>query len=193
MSEELERKWDNIYRDAKPGALRPVAVLADNLHLLPPAGRALELACGLGANATALARAGLAVQAWDISRVAVDKLNRLAREQKLGLVAEARDVLARPPAPESFDVIVVSHYLERALANPLMAALRPGGLLFYQTFVREVTDDYSGPSNPDFRLERGELLRLFAPLVPLVYREEALVGDTRRGLRNEAQLVAQKA
>ncbi len=189
---ELERKWNEIYSQAAPEAMQPVAVLSENLHLLPAAGRALELACGLGANAIALARTGLATQAWDISQVAVDKLNRFARDQGLSLVAEARDVMAEPPVADSFDVIVVSHYLERGLAPAIMAALKPGGLLFYQTFTREVTEDYTGPSNPDFRLERGELLRLFAGLTPLVYREEALVGDLRRGWRNEAMLVAQR-
>ncbi len=38
--------------------------------------------------------------------------------------------------PESFDVIVVSHLLDRTLAPALVAALRPGGLLYYQTSVR---------------------------------------------------------
>ena len=50
-----------------------------------------------------------------------------------------------------------------------MEALKPQGLLFYQTFTHErVTDQ--GPSNPSYRLAPNELLELFAPLHVLVTR-----------------------
>jgi tellurite methyltransferase len=106
--------------------------------------------------------------------------------------AEVRDVVACPPRAESFDVIVVSRFLERALAPALIAALRPAGLLFYQTFTQSTVGDPKGPMNPDYRLAPQELLRLFQPLRLRVYREEGSVGDTTRGWRNEALLVAQK-
>jgi hypothetical protein len=46
--------------------------------------------------------------------------------------------------------------------------------------------------NLAYRLAPQELLTLFHPLRLLVYREEGNVGDTMRGWRNEALLVAQK-
>ena len=65
------------------------------------------------------------------------------------IASQARDIIARPPPPSSFDVIVVSHFLDRRLAPAIAWALRPGGLLFYQTFAREAVTD-QGPSNPEF-------------------------------------------
>ena len=87
--------------------------------------------------------------------------------------------------------VVVSHFLERTLTESLCAALRPGGLLFYQTFVRDKVGQ-QGPGNPDYLLAENELLSMFATLRLRVYREEGCLGDTMQGLRNEALYVGQK-
>jgi len=192
MTESMRGKWDARYRDEAPAAPQPCDVLIDYLHLLPASGEALDLAAGLGGNALYLAQHGLQCTAWDISSVAMDKLAAQAVANGVSITCESRDVLAHPPAPQSFDVIVVSRFLERSLCPAISTALRPAGLLFYQTFTREKLETSSGPSNPDFLLGKNELLRLFPELVVRVYREEGLAGDTSHGLRNEACLVAEK-
>ena len=195
MSEEiqtLQKKWDERYRQhqKEKEAPRAAQVLEDFQHLLPNHGEALDLACGRGGNARFLASEGLSVQAWDLSPVAIDELNQFAIESNLSIKAEVRDVIATPPAPNSCDVIVVSYFLERDLAPILIKALRPGGLVFYQTFIRDKTSE-TGPSNPHFLLDENELLELFRPLVVRAYREEGSIGNIHEGLRNEALLVAQ--
>jgi SAM-dependent methyltransferase len=164
-------------------------VLSGNAHLLPGTGQALDLACGRGGNALFLAGRGLETTAWDISGEAIAALAEEARRRGLPVRAEERDVVAAPPPPAAFDVIVVSYFLERALAPAITAALRPGGLLFYQTWIEEAVSG-RGPRNPAYRLARNELLRLFAPLDVLVYREEGRTGEAGRGFRDEAMLVA---
>lgn len=183
-------KWDARYREA--GEPMPARVLSENLHLLPARGCALDLACGLGANALLLARCGLESFAWDSSPVAIEKLRAAAAAAGVAVHAELRDVVAQPPEPQGFDVIVVAHFLDRGLAPALVAALRPGGLLFYQTFTR-ARGGASGPRNPDYLLRENELLRLFSALQPIVYREEGTLGDLARGFRDQALLVAAKA
>ncbi len=182
--------WNDRYRrnDRVP---EPTAVLRDYAHLLPTQGRALDLACGLGSNGILLAQAGLETWAWDLSSVAIATLDARAMALGIALHTEARDVVERPPPPESFDVIVVSHFLERGLAPALQAALRPGGLLYYQTFTEARVDD-TGPRNPDFRLDDNELPRLFRGLKIRAYREEGRTGDVSLGFRNEAMLVGEK-
>jgi SAM-dependent methyltransferase len=184
-------KWNERYRDAVVGDSDPVQVLRDYAHLLPAHGAALDLACGLGANALLLAARGLDTLAWDISAIAVDKLNVHARRHDLPLRAEVRDLPQHPPPQHHFDVIVVSRYLERSLCPAIQAALKPGGLLYYQTWTRAQAGE-RGPGNPAFRLARNELLHLFNELDVIAYREEDTVGDTARGLRGEAWLVAQR-
>ncbi|MDR2877828.1 MAG: class I SAM-dependent methyltransferase [Chromatiales bacterium] len=191
MSDARE-KWDAIYR-GKPGVMPGNAsrVLVENHHLLPASGDALELACGLAGNAVLLAQHGLRTQSWDISAVAAERVAEYARAHGLPLTAEARDLMRNPPVPATCDVIVVAHFLERDLFPYILAALRPGGLLFYQTFTRARISD-AGPSNPEFRLASGELLALCAKLEVLVYREEGLIGDLEKGLRDEAMIVARR-
>ncbi len=189
---DVREKWDNIYQgreNSQPG--KGDKVLCENTHLLPKSGNALEIACGLGANALVLADSGLQTDAWDISPVAIEQLQAIAIEKGLPLKGEARDVMLRPPAPESYDVIVVSHFLERDLATHIIAALRADGLLLYQTFTR-IQVSNSGPKNEAFRLAENELLEMYSSLKILVYREEGHVGDVTKGFRDEALLVAQK-
>jgi tellurite methyltransferase len=185
-------QWEARH-SASGGVLGPAAaVLIENEHFLPRQGRALDLACGSGRNALWLAGQGLETHAWDWSASALRHLREAARQRGLAVATAERDVFAHPPAPCSFDVIVVSHFLDRGLAEPLMAALRPQGLLFYQTFTKERVGA-GGPCNERFLLQPNELLHLFAALRILVYREEGQVGDVGRGFRNEALLVAQRA
>ena len=182
-------KWDARYRQARESS--PAQVLLDNRHLLPASGTALDVACGLGANALLLAEHGLTTHAWDNSSVAIDKLRGRAQAHGVSVEAAVRDVIAHPPGSESFDIIVVTRFLERGLAPQLTRALRVDGLLFYQTFTRTRVSDV-GPSNPDYRLADGELLVMFSALQVLVYREEGKVGDISRGFRDEAMMVARK-
>lgn len=187
-TDELREKWNSRYAEAA-GQAPPLEVLQDYSHLLPAEGEALDLACGLGGSALFLARHGMAVHAWDLSRVAIERL----RERSFGMTlsADVRDVIADPPGADRFDVICVGHFLERRLCASIARALRPGGLLFYQTFCAERVDD-SGPADGPFRLQTNELLGLFPGLIVRVYREEGRVGDVHRGFRNRAQLVAQR-
>ncbi|MDN3518542.1 class I SAM-dependent methyltransferase [Aquisalimonas lutea] len=191
MNGTLANRWDRHYSTASPLDGRPAQVLTDNLHLLPAGGLGLDLAAGLGANALVLARQGIASEAWDVSGVATRIVNAYAGDNGLPVTARRRDVIASPPTPGGFDVIVVNAFLHRELCPAIADALRPGGLLFYQTFCRtRVTP--GGPSNPDYLLADGELLRLFAALIPVVYREEGRIGDPFRGFRDRAMLVAQR-
>lgn len=188
--ESTRQKWNRIH-GAATDAGRPAWCLDTYRHLLPARGRALDLACGRGANAMLLAAHGLDTHAWDISERALAAVCGLAAGRGLPVTTLCRDVEAEPPTPDSFDVIVVSRFLHRPSAPALIAALREHGLLFYETFTRDRVGD-GGPSNPDYLLEPGELLRLFAGLQPLVYRDEGRVGDLSAGWRDSACLVAQR-
>lgn len=187
-NEGLVKKWDEYYKTASHSSAS--RVLLENQHLLPNNGLALEIACGLGNNALLLAEQGLETHAWDISSVGIEQLQNKAQEKDLVIIGGVRDAVADPPAVASFDVIVVTHFLDRCLMPHLLVALKPQGLLFYQTFIKTKIDD-TGPKNPDFLLDDNELLSLCASLHLLVYREEGQCGKTAQGFRNLAMLVGQ--
>jgi len=171
-------------------------VLREYEHLLPRsdagAAVALDLACGLGASSLWLAQRGFRVSAWDLSPVAIARLSFLAKELGLPIDASVRDVVAEPPPPDRFDLMLVAHVLDRGLCPAIAASLRPGGVLFYQTFSRESVTE-RGPSDPSYRLAANELLCLFPGLIVRAYRDEGRLGDTARGTRDLALFVAQKA
>ena len=146
--------WDTRHREVlnKPQAC---AVLRQHSDHLPQRGQALDLACGRGGNALWLARRGLTVHAWDYSETGIQYLCAEAEKHHLTIQAEVRDVVLEPPEAEQFDLLVVSHFLDRSLMPVLLAAVRPGGLLYYQTFL--VGHSGPGPRNPDFLLRPGEL------------------------------------
>ena len=189
---EIAAKWDARYAAAPVVEPRPAWILEHHAHLLPPHGTALDLACGLGGNALWLARRGFGVAAWDLSAVAIERVDAEARRAGVTIAATVRDAKSLASELEAFDVIVVAHFLDRSVIPAVRAALRPGGLLFYQTFTTEHRSTAQGPMNPDFLLRPNELLGLFADWRILVYREEGRVGALDLGLRDVACLVVRK-
>jgi len=185
-------KWNQRYSEMAEAG-EPAKVLTDFSHLLPAEGIALDLACGLGANALFLARQGLTVQAWDTSQVALTKLQASAACQRLKIQTRQRDCEQHPPEPETLDVLVVSHFLYRPILNALVESLRPGGLIYYETHTLERPGHVTGPSNPDYLLKPGELLDVFGQLQVHTYREDGMVGDLQKGWRGKASIVASKA
>mgnify|MGYP006271918017 CR=1 FL=1 len=191
MTEQLTAKWDAFYRESDSDC-HPVHVLRQHMYLLPRKGQCLDLACGLGANSIFLAELGLSVDAWDISQVALKKLQHKADLQGF-LPIQCRKVYiqANSLPRNQYDVIVVSRFFDRSLSDAIIGALKPGGILFYQTYTREKLDP-NGPTNTDYLLKRNELLRLFNPLTVVYYQEFANLGDLNFANRNEAMLIAQK-
>ena len=191
MQKHTKQKWNHIYAAEESALMQPAYVLAEYAHLLPTTGCALDLACGLGSNAIFLAQHGLHAHAWDISEQAINKLARVCESNVIHVHAMVRDVQEHPPEANSFDVICVSYFLERDITTNIISALKPKGLLFYQTFVHEKVSQ-QGPNNPKYRLDENELLKLFSPLHVLIYQEQGCVGSTEQGIRDIAVLVAQK-
>jgi len=184
-------KWDAIYNSKKlTEDFSPAYILQKFHHLLPVQGKALDLASGLGANALFLAQHNMESHAWDISSVAIEHLMSTAKKLNLNINAEVRDVVIQPPEANSFDVIVVSHFLEREIMPQIISALRENGLLFFQTFTVARVQD-TGPSSEKYRLGKNELLYLCKGLDTIIYREEGTIGDTKSGFRNEALYVGQ--
>ena len=128
------------------------------------------------------------MDAMDRDGEAIAALATAARDRGLPLYTRVADLESGDPAlgADTFDLIVVVHYLHRPLFPALLAALRPGGVLVYETFTRAQAAR-GKPTNPAFLLEPGELRRLVAPLEVLAERE----GEFDH--RDVASIVARRA
>jgi len=167
----------------------PSRWLVENADLLPrcvagaPAPRALDLACGRGRNAIWLSAAGYETEAVDRDDEALSDLRHQATE--LGLTVDARTVdLERPGASlgeARYDLIVVTRYLHRPLFPAIRDALRPDGVLVYETFTAAQASR-GRPSNPAFLLQAGELSTLVAPLQVLRQHEGEVDGAMLAGV-----------
>ncbi len=191
MTTSNKNKWDLRYLHADHVQYPVAEILSENAFLLPKTGKALDLACGMGANALFLAHHGLVTDAWDSSDVAIKKLNVFANGKKLPLTPKVLDIKPVHLKAASYDVIVISKFLDRDLCAKITDSLKPGGLIFYQTFTQEKTT-LQGPNNPDFLLAKKELLNLFSRLNVVYYRENGKLGNIAKGIRNQALFIGQK-
>jgi len=170
-----------------PADLPPSSWLLSNIDLIPRAGRALDVACGRGRHALFLAERGWAVRAIDRDADAIDALRSEAARRGLAMHADVLDLEAGETdlGRETYDLILVVHYLHRPLFPALLTALAPGGYLLYETFT--VDQARRGkPSNPDFLLRHGELRERLSSLTILRERDGTSEG------RDVASVVARK-
>ncbi len=184
-------KWNARYRESNAAATDAAEILVNYQHLLPTSGQALDLACGRAANAFFLSAHGLDTTAWDISDVAIEQVQQRASQAGLSIKSEQRDVTDEPPTQTSFDVIVVSRFLDREILPAIKNAVRPEGLVYYQTFIKDKVAQV-GPDKTDYLLEQNELLHFFQDWIVRAYHDEGSIGNCREGLRNQAAIVAQR-
>jgi SAM-dependent methyltransferase len=155
-------------------------------------GPVVDLACGRGRNALAIARDGTPVIGIDRQPDFLAALQTRAAAESLP-VALVRADLEHPAGPplarRSCGAIAVFRFLHRPLCPALVEALRPGGLLLYETFTLHQKDLPHGPGNPAFLLESGELRRLFSALEVLAHWEGVLPGPKPLAV---AQLAARR-
>lgn len=172
--------WDARYRDHQPRS--PSALLACWLDRLQPqlgGNRALDVACGTGRNAIMVAAHGWNVLGVDISPVALAIARQEARERRVNLDLAALNMDDWPLPHAYFDLICVFRFLDRPLCARLPTALKPGGVLIYETFTVAQRAYEGGPRTDAFLLQPGELPTLFPTLDVLEYTESVVHEDGR--------------
>jgi rhodanese-related sulfurtransferase len=150
----------------------PAAWLLENVDLLRPGMRVLDVAAGRGRHSLVLATAGFPVTAVDRDADRLARLAAVARAMGAPITTRVIDLEAGRPdlGDGAFDLVLVTNYLHRPLMPVVVRAVAPGGVLIYETFTRAQAAR-GRPTNPAFLLEPGELPTLVAPLDVVRSRE----------------------
>jgi tellurite methyltransferase len=172
VSSAERARWNESHRGKSAGEAEPFVV--EMLPLLPRSGVALDVAAGRGRNSIALARAGMRVVAADFSEIAIHSLAELARSAHLSIWPVVADFDKFGFRDQSFEAIVDVNFLDRALFSHFARALKPGGILLFETFLIDQAES-GHPKDPRFLLKHYELRELIADLELLRYREGIVV------------------
>jgi SAM-dependent methyltransferase len=163
VSDTDRERWDTRHAAAVAAGARvpaPPDALRGRTELLPAAGRVLDVACGSGAVSVWLALRGLAVDAVDVSPVALEAGRELAAREGVGERVRwwLHDLDRGIPGAWPYEVVVCQRFRDPARYRELAARLAPGGLLVV-TVLSEVGE---GPG--PFRAPPGELRAAFGGL-----------------------------
>lgn len=175
----------------------PAPFLVQQLHRLPK-GHALDVASGIGRHSLFLASHGYTIDAVDHDTSALSQLATTAQARKYtGITTKPIDLEQGAPnepnlGHEEYDVILGFFYLARSLFPHLLKALKPGGVLVYETFTTDNHLHRNHPKRQEFCLAHAELLELTSGL-RVVHYDEGL-HETTHSLEPiyTAQLLAQK-
>lgn len=174
MTAKDRHRWNERYRLRSP-SFDPAGLVVKHADLLE-GGRALDLACGAGANALFLAEHGYRVDAIDLSEVALGIAQTEGRRRGVSVNWIQAAAASLPLSGPAYDCIVVFRFLDRDVLRELPKLLNPGGLLFYESFnIRRLE---SRPDfNPAYLLNLGELEDWFAGLEIIVVRDRGDVSS----------------
>lgn len=189
--------WDDRYsKDLRWREVRlPRSLLTMHQSLLPRNGLALDAACGTTPTGLYLARQGWQVIALDVSSAALRLTQSQAQKEALTVSCAKMD-LTNPWLPTNrFDVILNFYYLSRPLLSMYRQSMKHGGLLFFETFVRDEFIQSATGGNPEHYLELHELENEFEDWHIIHYEETQRASratERHNKSRRIARLVARK-
>jgi SAM-dependent methyltransferase len=180
----------------------PNAYLRQHAPLWQPDSRVLSVADGEGRNSVWLAGQGMIVDAFDISRVGVEKARKLAKAAAVSVAFSVSDCDSWPWPADAYDGIaaIFVQFADppmraRLFAN-MIRALKPGAILILQGYTpKQLEYKTGGPPLPSHLYTADMLRGAFAAMEVLDLREyeaDLTEGTQHHGRSAVIGLVARK-
>jgi 2-polyprenyl-3-methyl-5-hydroxy-6-metoxy-1,4-benzoquinol methylase len=159
--------------------------------MIASGARVLDLACGSGRHAIAAAERGATVVAVDRDSARLAEARTEAARRRLAIEWIQADLEGTWPDFGQFDAVLLFNYLDRARMPKVTDAVRPGGLLIFETFLEVQRQLGWGPQQEAHLLKFGEIAGLVAPLA-VVFGREAFEPADNAQWAAVASVVAQR-
>jgi len=167
--------WDERFRTGEyPSEPTPSPVLREYIDETS-SQRALDVACGTGRNTVFLAEQGYEVDALDQSseglRITRENARKRGVDERINLIQTDAKEFDYPE--DRYGVVTISFFRTLDRLGDIKAALKEGGLLFYQHHLRSEPPAKAGPSSDRYRFRSNELLHACLDLTVLYYEESS--------------------
>jgi len=147
-------------------------------------GHALDIGCGPGTQAVALAKCGFTVTATDVSRSAIESTRLLAEEERVAIERHVDDVLDSG-LTGPFDLVLdrgIFHCFpesadQLAYLATIKRLLKPQGFLLLKCFHKDETSEMGPPC----RYDESDIRRLFADGFELIEARDTLFAPSALG------------
>lgn len=169
MAQKDKDKWNKKYNNT-PELLEDREASKKLIEVIEKikGKKALDIACGGGRNSIYLANKGFEVDAVDISEVALETLDK---KNIPNITTKIVDLDNFIPEKNSYDLIIMTNFLDRELIPHLIDALKKDGVIFIETYMFHEENE-KPPSNPSFLLEKDELKTFCSQYLELLDYDE---------------------
>jgi len=182
---EDKQKWNEKYKESEISD-RVTPIIEKYIEHVN-VGQAIDLACGTGRNTHFLAERGFNVDAVDISDYALSKIKNSSTINKIDTDLDKYNI-----TPKKYDLIVNINYLNRRLVSQMKDALKPEGVIIFETFLIAHGEFKIPTMNLDYLLRKNELLHSFIGL-DIIYYEERIDTNSKGERVKIASIVAKKS
>ncbi len=140
----------------------------------------LDLACGYGRNSIFLSNKGYKVISVDLN---FSCLSSFSKKNILKIQSDIENSHTWPFGQNSFDLVVVTNFLNRMIFANIRKVIKKNGYLIYETFG-EGHEKFGKPKNKDYLLEEGELLKLTKKMQLVCYEEIKVINFKEKFIKH---------
>ena len=171
-------RWNERYaQGAYADRTHPSAIVEHCVaNFVQPEGepkRALDVACGLGRNASYFGRCGYKAEGWDVSDVAIEQAR--ARDPSVDWLCV--DLLNSPLPAGTWHLITMVRFVALDVLQALCERLSNNGLLVVEQHLKW-PQPVAGPGSERFRVAPGELVRVVSAAgLEILHAHDGLLED----------------